>query len=117
MITCCRYWEDLSKRKCTTVGAAVGKRDNEKIDFSYSNGVLGGIIDSAFDNKNKRQKQTKEKRTVAMAALFAKFDVPRIIDYWSFDVEGAEEYIASSFPWGEYFPQLITVERPDHKLQ
>ena len=44
-------------------------------------------------------------------------NVPRVIDYWSFDVEGAEEFIATAFPWGEYFPQLVTVERPSRKLQ
>ena len=115
----CRYWENLAKRKCITVGAAVGRKDNEEVEFKYDNGVFGGIVDKAFDNKKGKHEKQKlqKKKTVQLRSLFEKFDVPKIIDYWSFDVEGAEDYIASAFPWGQYFPQLITVERPSSALQ
>ena len=89
------------------------------MEFKYDNGVLGGIVDKAFDNKKGKHEKQKlqKKKTVQLRSLFEKFDVPKIIDYWSFDVEGAEDYIASAFPWGQYFPQLITVERPSSALQ
>lgn len=45
----------------------------------------------------------------------------RVIDYFSFDVEGAEWKIMENFPWEAYTFLTITVERPTaplvHKLQ
>lgn len=53
--------------------------------------------------------------------VLQKFKVPKVIDYFSLDVEGAEEMVMSDFPWDDYTFLVLTVERPSialkHKLR
>ena len=111
------YWYRLSHRKCAVAGAFVGgNTDLQQVNVSLSF-TSGGIIGDEFDNKEKR-KQTKEKRfTVSIKSLFQKFNVPQRIDYFSLDVEGAEELIMKDFPFDDYTVHFATVERPKPELQ
>eukprot|EP00984_Skeletonema_dohrnii_P025815 scaffold15000_cov143-Skeletonema_dohrnii-CCMP3373.AAC.1 len=112
------YWYRLSHRKCAVAGAFVGgKTDMQQVDVSLSNKAFGGIIGDKFDNKEEHE-QTKEKRfTVSIKSLFQKFNVPQRIDYFSLDVEGAEELIMKDFPFDDYTVHFATVERPKPELQ
>ncbi|KAJ1495326.1 hypothetical protein T484DRAFT_1763002, partial [Baffinella frigidus] len=49
---------------------------------------------------------------VSVADLFWQFRVPKVIDYLSLDIEGAELYCFIDFPWDVYKFWVITVERP-----
>ena len=42
---------------------------------------------------------------------------PKIIDYLSIDIEGAEDKALLNFPYSEYTFRSITIERPSKELQ
>ena len=118
------YWSRLARRRCTVVGAAVGKVDNEIVEFNFGlaqpglkvpgedNGVFGGIV--GFDNKPRHVKKERSSplHTASLLNVLEKTRAPPDIDYLSFDVEGAELFIAQSFPWDKYTVKLMTVEKP-----
>ena len=121
------YWHDLSYRNCRVVAAVVGRHRMEEVQFRFHEdsvkGVLGGIVDNQFDIKagtDKEQHPDKPptlKYTVPLLEVFQRFQVPRIIDYLSLDVEGAEEYIMGLFPLDDYHIRVLTIERPSTNLQ
>jgi FkbM family methyltransferase len=49
-------------------------------------------------------------RTVSSRTLLSDAGAPRVIDYWSLDVEGAELTVLMDFPWSEYRVRCLTVE-------
>eukprot|EP00980_Cylindrotheca_fusiformis_P008216 scaffold1736_cov127-Cylindrotheca_fusiformis.AAC.30 len=51
-----------------------------------------------------------------MAEIFQKFRVPKVIDYLSLDVEGAEDLVMASFPFADYRFNILTVERSSKDL-
>jgi hypothetical protein len=109
------YWHRLAARKCQVVGAVLGNQTMEEIQFNYR-GALGGIAKSGFDNSN--AVGTSESRfTVTFVDVLHRFKVPSLIDYLSLDVEGAESYIMSSFPFNSYQIKIMTVERPKQDLR
>jgi len=120
-----RYWRSLSYRHCQVIGAAVGKEDMEEVQFAIGEvGGWEGIAKEGFDNdieKSKterlRQKNQLHKYyTVSLETILTKFDAPRHIDYLSLDVEGAETFVMSSFPFDRYQISVVTVERPKQDL-
>jgi hypothetical protein len=108
-----QYYEKLYLRRCQLVQAAVGMMDNEKVRFSFKS-TLGGIVGENFDNKEANQ--TKAFSTVSLETMFRNLSVPKIIDYMSLDIEGAEEWVFETFPWHSYTILVLTVERPKWKL-
>ncbi len=50
--------------------------------------------------------------TVSLDNVFRDLSVPSVIDYMSFDIEGAEEWLFETFPWDKYIILVLTVERP-----
>jgi hypothetical protein len=48
--------------------------------------------------------------TLLISDILKKYKAPKIIDYWSLDVEGAELPILESFPWNDHEVTLLTVE-------
>ena len=103
------YWFGLAHRKCTVIGAAVGKTDNEPMNF-VDRGTLGAMSKQSGAN-------SRHVRLVSLAHVFKAAKVPAIIDYMSFDVEGAELFIAQAFPWDSHQINLLTVEQPSNELQ
>lgn len=55
--------------------------------------------------------------TVPLQEIFQRFETPRVIDYLSLDVEGAELFIMKSFPLHEYVIRVMTIERPKEELK
>lgn len=118
-----KYWRSLSFRDCQVVAAAVGKNRMEQVDFVLD-GVFGGIRGDEFDNNNKTKKTERQKKaeistyfTVPLLEILERNQAPRIIDYFSLDVEGAESYIMNDFPFEKYIIQVLTVERPKNDLK
>jgi hypothetical protein len=111
------YWYGLSHRKCTVVGALVG-RSVEKVKAKFR-GVLGGIV--GFDNPESRPGEvdpTEEWRyTAPLIEVLSRFHVPTTIDYLSLDVEGAEMLIMKDFPFDQYTMKVMTIERPGEDLR
>jgi hypothetical protein len=101
------------------VGAVVGSKMMQEISFKFPNraGPKGGIVGRQFDNKEPSKFNEDHLRfTVTLREIFQRFDTPRVIDYLSLDVEGAEDFIMNSFPFDEYRFNVLTVERPSDSL-
>ena len=56
-------------------------------------------------------------KTKTLEYVLDHFNAPKIIDYLSLDVEGAEERILSNFPFNKYTFLAMTIERPTPKLE
>lgn len=115
-----QYWMGLSYRKCHVVGAVIGASNMEEIQFKYPNrfGPKGGIVGEKFDNKEASKfGEDRPRYTVTLRDVFQRFGTPKVIDYLSLDVEGAEEFIMQSFPFDEYQFAVLTVERPSETLK
>jgi FkbM family methyltransferase len=104
-----RYHAAYKERICTLVDAIAGKFDNEKISFVFDD-ALGGI--SGFDKTTTHNENGTKLQTVSLESIFKKMNVPTVINYMSLDVEGAELYVMSTFPFHKYRFDVITVERP-----
>lgn len=114
------YWSGLSYRKCHVVAAVIGHNKMEEISFRFPKhkGPMGGIIGDQFDNKanGRNRNEVTPRYTVTLLEIFERFHVPSIIDYLSLDIEGAEEWVMSSFPFSKYRFNVMTVERPNASL-
>ena len=106
-----RYAKSFAGRSCRLAQAAVGPRDNERVNFVFDD-VFGGI--AGFDQP---EKKGTELLTVSVARLLDDFGAPAVIDYLSLDIEGAEWYAFSTFPWHRFVFLTITVERPSTELR
>lgn len=114
------YWGGLSYRKCDVVGAVIGASNMEEVQFKYPNraGAQGGIVGAQFDNKDPSKFNEDHRRyTVTLLDVFERFRTPTVIDYFSLDVEGAEEFIMQTFPFARYRFNVLTVERPSDTLK
>jgi hypothetical protein len=113
------YWSGLSYRKCHVVAAVVGSDSMDEVVFKFprAKGPTGGIVGQKFDNKESSNEMEFYRRfTTPLLDILKKFNAPRIIDYMSLDVEGAEDLVMSAFPFAEYRFNLLTVERPSTTL-
>jgi FkbM family methyltransferase len=91
---------------------------NGQADF-VSRALFSGIVGETTDNKGhgddagaviRVQTRTFESVLTAQGA-------PRIIDYLSIDVEGAEDRILCGFPFAKYCFRCLTIERPKPELR
>jgi len=114
------YWYGLSHRKCTVVGTLAGGSERTKVKVKFR-GVFGGIVgkySAKLANYKKEPDAPEETRyTAPIVEILKKFNVPKTIDYMSLDVEGSEYEVMESFPFETYTIRLMTVERPNKKLQ
>jgi len=131
-----KYWARLAFCKCRVISAVVGHNRMEEIDFDFGpkaesmvsyhhggrkndGGMGGGIVGKDMDNKNNNKKNNNivKRYTVPLQEIFERNSVPKIIDYFSLDVEGAESYIMSAFPFDRYMFRVISIERPKDSLK
>lgn len=112
------YWGGLAYRKCEVVAAVVGNQTMEEVHFTFpkAKSPKGGIVGGQFDNKDDKSNTIQRRYTVTLKEIFQSFQAPRVIDYLSLDVEGAEDLVLSSFPFTEYRFNVLTVERPSEPL-
>eukprot|EP00977_Amphora_coffeiformis_P001961 scaffold370_cov176-Amphora_coffeaeformis.AAC.38 len=113
------YWSGLSYRRCQVIGAVVGHNRTEEVLFKFgSKGPQSGIVGKKFRNKQAiHNNEEKRRSTVTLQEIFERFETPRVIDYLSLDVEGAEEYIMESFPFNKYRFNVLTIEEPSENLR
>ena len=109
------YWSDLAYRDCQVVAAVVGKERMEEVLFRFVGKEYGGIAGEGFDNSLKQDSDPRY--TVTLAEIFKRFNAPKVIDYLSLDVEGAEGFIMENFPLSEYNVSVLTCERPKDPLK
>mmetsp|Transcript_4314 Transcript_4314/g.10411 ORF Transcript_4314/g.10411 Transcript_4314/m.10411 type:complete len:336 (+) Transcript_4314:112-1119(+) len=113
------YWYSLThaRKNCQLVGAVVGRKRLEQVNFKFDGLDHGGIVGNGFDNGSHLKRSSTKEYTVPLLEIFKKFDVPKVIDYLSLDVEGAEEFIMNEFPLAEYRIRILTIERPKQNLR
>jgi Methyltransferase FkbM domain len=110
------YWYGLAHRDCQVVAAVVGEIRNDAVVFQKtSDGALGGIVGDEFDNHDANGGEVRY--TVPLYEVLNRFNAPKVIDYLSLDVEGAETFIMKHFPFDEYSFNVMTVERPKDDLK
>lgn len=113
-----------ANRQCLILDVVVDKSDNEEIEFRVDNDVLGGIVAEDTDNNYRvrghalrtRAKIVKMK-TKTLETLLDDAGAPKVIDYLSLDVEGAESRILMGFPFDKYTFLTMTIERPTPELE
>ena len=117
-----RYWRGLSYRKCSVVAAVAGKERLEEVKFVMHEGARaasGGIQSVDFDNDPNKPKTNAVPVplfTVPLLEILDKFHSPRVMDYLSLDIEGAEYFVMKDFPYNSYRFKVLTVERPKQEL-
>lgn len=110
------YWFPLAHRRCHVVGAVVGELRNDPVVFQKTgDGTRGGIVGAEFDNQVNLGGETRY--TVPLHEILDRFQAPKVIDYLSLDVEGAETLIMKHFPFDRYSFNVLTVERPKDDLK
>lgn len=107
-----KYVASFRGRKCRLAQAVVGPRDNEHVKFVFGD-VFGGV--EGFDNT--QTEGSRDFLTVSVARILDDFGAPKVIDYLSLDIEGAEWWVFSTFPWDRYTFKTITIERPNDELR
>lgn len=112
-------WPLLRHRSCKLVYAVAGQTDGEQIDFLFDNeGGLGGIVGDEFDNKPTKLREGRRLtlQTTTLESILRKARAPRIVDYLSLGIEGAEEFVMSKFNFQSYIFRVLTIERPTAAL-
>lgn len=109
-------------RQCICDASVVDGRRGE-VRF-FANGDLGGIVADDTDNNpavrghllRERQQDIHNRIAVTLEDILVKYDAPRVIDFLSLDVEGAEERILRTFPFNDYVFLSMSIERPTAAL-
>eukprot|EP01031_Cornospumella_fuschlensis_P037976 gene37976-46134_t len=104
----------LLNRTCKVYTNPVSSFGGEKITFAFR-GVFSGIVGEDFDNKDSKDQKVVELSTVTFESLLDHAQAPKVIDYLSLDVEGAEYHVLSHFNFARYTFLTITIERPSSK--
>ena len=116
-----RYFEKLKQNRNCHVSNYVIDNNNDKTISFYETGDQGGIIDNDTDNDPNLRKLNStrivEKQTKTLEYILDLYNAPKVIDYLSLDVEGAEERVLSQFPFNKYKFLSMTIERPTKSLE
>jgi len=106
-------------RKAVCLNLCVDSKDGEA-QFVES-GLFGGIVDADTDNTEEQTRHSKAKiiklQTTPLASILRAEKAPATIDYFSLDVEGAEDRVLCEFPFDSFTFRCITIERPKEKLR
>jgi FkbM family methyltransferase len=84
----------------------------EIVSFRVDSGVVGGIVAADTDNKPNSDGKIVEMEAITLTELLDKNNAPQYIDYFSLDVEGAEDRVIRGLNFEKYKFGLITIERP-----
>ena len=113
-----------AQRKCTVVDTPVDS-EVRSVTFQFGGNDRGGIQDDRFDNTRELVARhartaahtTAQMRTAPLHAVLRKAGSPKVIDYLSLDVEGAESAILGPrFRWEAFTFLAMTIERPPPDL-
>jgi hypothetical protein len=80
-------------------------------------GVLGGIVSHTTDGRVVDHAELIKAKTMTHGSTLQVLTAPRVIDYLSIDIEGAEERALANFPFSEYLFNCVTIERPTQRLR
>jgi len=104
----------LLLRACSVVSAVVGRKDNEIVQFNLDKNGDSGIVGENTRNQLPSP-GVLNFSTVTLDNILRHVNAPKVIDYFSFDIEGAEEMVMESFSW-QYTFLAMTIEGWTEKL-
>ena len=110
---CKKFYKKIKQRNCHKNYSAIYSISNKYLDFSEmkDNPFLSGLKIYAKENKHeKRILKTYKINTITLIDLLKKYKAPKIIDYLSLDIEGAEFDSLKNFDFKEYIFRIITIE-------
>jgi FkbM family methyltransferase len=108
------YSELLVHRRTKCINICVDDREGN-VKFAMD-GLFGAIVTDDTDLGQSVAKVV-ELRSSTLANILGDNAAPRIIDYLSIDIEGAEDKALLSFPFSDYVFKCLTIERPSQELQ
>lgn len=110
----------LGHRRCKVITSPILDKKNERVTFRQKKHI-GGIL--GYDNKMNESINTYNIRaideslvTTTLEEALKYFNAPKVIDYFSLDIEGAEFPAMKNFNFEEYSFRVITIERPSEPL-
>lgn len=110
------YLYGLAHRKCQVFAAVVSSKSNDVVEFiehpNNQPGWAGGIVSDNTDNNPSVNGTKVKKHATSLLEILRLGEAPRVIDYFSFDVEGAEDLILVRSVLEEYTFLVVTIERP-----
>ena len=83
---------------------------NELVLFKKSSGAFGGIVGENYDNHDNAT--AEEMYTVTLHQILKQNQAPKVVHYFSLDVEGAEFTVLMHMPFDKYSVYVLTIERP-----
>ena len=104
-------------RKCI-INNSVVSDVCKPVFFRTDNGVLAGIVSDETDNNYTNRGEELKKadiiklKTTNLTDLLDELNAPKIVDYFSLDVEGSEEAIIRGLDFKKYKFGCLTIERP-----
>ena len=112
-------------RTSTVIDAVVDSVSGNTVCFRSDNMELGGIVSDDTDNNYAiRGGQLKlassvltERTTTTLEEILSNNNAPRVMDYLSLDIEGAETRALRTFPFDKYTFLTMTIERPTVELE
>lgn len=110
------FQELLAVRKVKCVNVCIGK-DNGLVAF-LNDGLFSRIL---FDEDEQREFKDDVRSiklpTSSLTTIFEQNKVPKEIDYFSIDIEGAEWLALRDFAFDKYVFNSMTIERPNVELR
>lgn len=102
----------IKERKCTCVNTYVNHNTNE----TYINFTKGKGYGDYLDGYGKIQSKGKQKiKPRLLPDILIEHNTPKIIDYLSIDIEGAELNVLKTIDYNKYTFRTITVENNSGK--
>jgi FkbM family methyltransferase len=120
------FYNKCKQNRCSVViDAVVDDTIGRLVSFRTDNMELGGIVADDTDNSNEirghqlttNSARIRNRTTTTLEQLLLEHDAPRVIDYLSLDIEGAETRALRNFPFHLYTFLTITIERPTEELE
>jgi len=111
-----------ASRTMPLVSDVVFDRAGQTVPFRIDNGMLGGVVSDETDNNAKTRPEEMQSAdivrlpTTTLEIALDDHDAPRLIDFMSLDVEGAEYIILRGFDFDKYKFRCMAIERPTPEL-
>lgn len=114
------YIFGLAHRRCDVFSTIVSSKTGDIVEFAEhpdnKDGAFGGIVSNNTDNKPTVSGTRITRHATSLLDVLHIARAPKVIDYFSFDVEGAEDLILQEATLQEFTFLVLTVERPSVKL-
>lgn len=102
-------------RNAVCLNVCLDKQEGEVL-FNQD-GVMGGIVDTGMDNEGVTSNGVISLKTKTLNTVLTEASAPKVIDYLSMDIEGAEERVLDGFDFSKTIFSCISIERPSERIE